>query len=172
MDFNLQNSVHTLTNIGKKDLMWVLDRFMEAFSAIIWGGMTLLIFIQVIARYCLHTPLAWSEEGARCLFIWMTFIAGYVGARKKQHIGVELIQDLFPAGTKRVMQFLSNMLAAGFCILVLYYCCQQWGKLSSQTSPALGFQMSIVYLGMMIGCLGMTVCYVVDALSALRGGHK
>ena len=69
----------------------IVDKFMEVFSALILGGMTLFIFAQVLARYVFKSPLAWSEEGARFMFIWMTFIAGYVGARKGQNIRVELI---------------------------------------------------------------------------------
>ncbi len=145
-----------------------VDRVMETFSAIILGGMTLMIFVQVLARYVFKSPLAWSEEGARFLFIWMTFIAGYVGARKGQHIGVELIQNLFPAWMKKIMQAISDLLSVGFFVMVLYYCVMQWTKLSAQTSPALKLPMSFVYLGMMIGCLGMAASYLAHACTILK----
>lgn len=97
-------------------LFHFLDKTMETCSAIILAGMTLLIFIQVLARYIFKTPLAWSEEGARFLFIWMTFIAGYVGARKGQHIGVELIQNLFPAPIRMGMKVICDLLSAFFSL--------------------------------------------------------
>ena len=137
----------------------IVDKFMEVFSALILGGMTLFIFAQVLARYVFKSPLAWSEEGARFMFIWMTFIAGYVGARKGQHIGVELIQNLFPESIKAGMKVLCDLISIGFFILVLFYCCAQWDKLSAQTSPALKIPMAFVYLGMMLGCFGMAASY-------------
>lgn len=150
----------------------ILDKVMESFSALILGGMTLLIFIQVLARYVFKAPLAWSEEGARFLFIWMTFIAGYVGARKAQHIGVELVQNLFPVPVKKAMKILCDLLSAGFFLLVLYNCCSQWGKLSAQTSPALKFPMSFVYLGMMLGCLCLAASYLFHILEVLKSDKE
>lgn len=97
----------------------IVDKFMEVFSALILGGMTLFIFAQVLARYVFKSPLAWSEEGARFMFIWMTFIAGYVGARKGQHIGVELIQNLFPESIKAGMKVLCDLISIGF---LSWYC--------------------------------------------------
>ncbi|MGP8314157.1 TRAP transporter small permease [Enterocloster aldenensis] len=149
-------------------LFHFLDKTMETCSAIILAGMTLLIFIQVLARYIFKTPLAWSEEGARFLFIWMTFIAGYVGARKGQHIGVELIQNLFPAPIRMGMKVICDLLSAFFFLMVLYYCGTQWGKLSSQTSPALHLSMALVYLGMMLGCLGLSASYLYHIRDVLK----
>ena len=79
----------------------VVDKIFEFLSFLTLGGMTLLITIQVICRYLLNSPLGWSEELARFGFIWMTFFAGYLGARRAQHISVELVQNLFPRQVKK-----------------------------------------------------------------------
>jgi len=152
----------------------VFDVIMIALSAAIMGIMTILIFAQVICRYFLKMPLAWSEEGARFLFIWMTFIAGYVGARKAQHISVELVQDLFPPKVKWGMQIISNLIASGFFALVVFHCFVNWEKLAIQTSPALGLSMTMVYLGIMIGCIGIALCYLFNAIKliAQKGGER
>lgn len=153
---------------SKIDSMFcVLDKIMEALSALILGSMTLFIFAQVVARYVLKMPLAWSEEGARFLFIWMTFIAGYVGSRKGQHIGVELIQNMFPLPVKKGMQVFSDLITSGFFMVVFYYCCTQWGKFSAQISPALKLPMSAVYFGMMLGCFCMALNYFFDIFKVL-----
>lgn len=153
---------------GVDKVFHMVDKIMEAFSALILGGMTFLIFVQVLARYVFKTPLAWSEESARFLFIWMTFIAGYVGARKGQHIGVELIQNLLPKTVKRGIKVVCDLISVVFFLMVLYYCCTQWGKLSSQTSPALKIPMAFVYLGMMMGCLGMAVSYFLHIFEVIK----
>ncbi|MGE4284608.1 MAG: TRAP transporter small permease [Clostridia bacterium] len=144
-------------------------------SALILGSMTLLIFMQVFFRKVVVQPLAWSEELAKFLFIWMTFIAGYVGARRSNHIGVSLIQDLCPAGVKRLMQFLSMLISSVFFGGVVYYCASLWDKLMAQLSPALEIPLAFVYAGMMIGSLFMCIWYLVCAYTFLkpsRGGSN
>ena len=144
-----------------------VDKVFFWLSALILAAMTILITVQVICRFVLHAPLAWSEEAARFAFIWMTFFAGYVGARQAQHISVELVQNLFPAGVKKGMRSISAVIAGGFFLLVAYYLVSLWGKLSAQTSAALRIPMSYVYLGMLIGCFFMGLSYLYDAVKIL-----
>ena len=142
----------------------IIDKAFFWLAFLILGGMTAAIFLQVIFRYIVHQPLASSEELARFLFIWMTFIGGYLAARRGQHIGVELLQNMFPKMVKQAMQVLSNLIATGFFAIVSYYCIALWGKLSTQISPALELPMSFVYLGMIIGCVFMGLCYFLQAV--------
>lgn len=155
-----------MQNIFKK-FFAAVDKVFFWLSALVLAVMTILITVQVICRFILHAPLAWSEEAARFAFIWMTFFAGYVGARQAQHISVELVQNLFPAGVKKGMRSISAAIAGGFFLLVAYYLVSLWGKLSAQTSAALRIPMSYVYLGMLIGCFFMGLSYLYDAVKIL-----
>ena len=156
--------------------MWQkLDRFFEIVDKIfVWlsflvlGGMTLLISLQVFFRYVLHAPLAWTEELARFGFIWMTFFAGYLGARRAQHIGVELIQNLFPATVKKIMKFISALVASAFFLMVVYYLVTLWKKLAMQTSAALNIPMNWIYLGMLVGCFFIGIAYLYEAICIFR----
>ncbi len=156
--------------------MWQkLDRFFEVVDKIfVWlsflvlGGMTLLISLQVFFRYVLHAPLAWTEELARFGFIWMTFFAGYLGARRAQHIGVELIQNLFPSTVKKIMKFISSLIASAFFLMVVYYLVTLWGKLAMQTSAALNIPMNWIYMGMLVGCFFIGIAYLYEAACIFR----
>lgn len=53
--------------------------------------MTLVIIIQVFFRYVLNNSLPWSEELARYLMVWMTFLALPVVSRLQQHAALEII---------------------------------------------------------------------------------
>jgi TRAP-type C4-dicarboxylate transport system permease small subunit len=142
-----------------ESLLKIFDRVFFWLSAATLGGMTIAIFLQVIFRYIINFPLAWSEELARFLFIWMTFVGGYVAARRGQHIGVELVQNMLPTIAKKTLQLLSNLISTAFFALVAYYCVSLWDKLSAQLAPATMLPMSYVYLGMILGCIFMAICY-------------
>ncbi len=141
-----------------------VDKIFVALSFVTLAGMTILIALQVFFRYVIHAPLAWTEELARFGFIWMTFFAGYLGARRGQHIGVELIQNLFPAGVKTGMKFVSTLAASVFFFMISYYLITLWGKLAMQTSPALNIPMNYIYLGMLVGALFMGLAYLYETI--------
>lgn len=141
-----------------------LDVVFEWLTALILGGMTLLIFLQVVFRYVLNSPLAWTEELARFLFIWMTFIAGYVGARRNKHIGVTALQKALPRPLGKMVASLCSAICVLFFAGVIFYTLKFWSKLTMQTSPALGIPISVVYTGMLVGCFFMAVWYLMLAI--------
>ena len=59
-----------------KKLLKILDEHAEdVLAVILMSAATLIIVIQVIMRYLFKNSLSWSEEMARYLFVWMTFIS-------------------------------------------------------------------------------------------------
>lgn len=145
-----------------------IDILFKWLSVFTLGGMTIAIFIQVICRYALRSSLAWSEELSRFLFIWMTFIAGYVGARQGKHIGVEALQNALPRVPSIVLKFLSNIICTAFFFVVAYCTWLAWPKLMRQVSPALGLPIAYVYLCMIVGSLFMGLWYMVVAVKSVQ----
>ncbi len=131
------------------------------------GGMTLAIFLQVLFRYVFNSPLAWTEELSVFMFIWMTFLAGYVGARRGKHIGVDAIKSALPDMGSRILEFIANAVSAIFFFIIVYSTTLFLPKLMTQTSPALGLPMAYVYMIMIIGSLFMGIWYTALAIHSL-----
>jgi TRAP-type C4-dicarboxylate transport system permease small subunit len=133
-------------------------------SAVLLSIMVLSIVLQVIFRWC-NIAATWSTEVAQYGFIWLIFIAGYLGAKKGQHIGVEVLRNWLPPAARRFVVRLSFAVSAVFFFIVLYNFLIMWPKIVIQRTAVLKMPMTVVYLGMMAGCLLMGIYY---ALSALR----
>jgi TRAP-type C4-dicarboxylate transport system permease small subunit len=153
----IARQVEQFLKIVEKVFFWL--------SVLTLGGMTVLIFIQVIFRYLFNQPLAWSEELARFLFIWMTFVAGVVAARRGQHIRVELIVDRLPRAGKKTIGVFAHLVSVVFFGIISYYCISLWDKLDAQLSPALLLPMSYVYLGIILGSAFMGLYYLWAAIA-------
>lgn len=144
--------------------------------AVLFGIMAIIIFLQVIFRYFLKAPLAWSEELARYLFIWITFLGGTLAARKGNHIGMEMLQDILPPKAKGLCRFIASLLTSIFFALTFYFSISVFQKMMAQTSPALNLPMGYPYLGIIIGSLLMCLWYGFYAFTQLKfdtkGGKK
>ena len=80
----------------KKILHW-LDENLEEFILVIFLiAMTLIMGIQVFARYALGASLSWSEELTRYLFIWSGFISVSYCTKKCISIKIEQFVAMFP----------------------------------------------------------------------------
>ncbi|MEX2631255.1 MAG: TRAP transporter small permease [Tistlia sp.] len=112
-----------------------------------WAAMGLLVglivvtVIGVLDRFLLNLGLTWTEELARFLLVWTSFIAAVVAARHRQHFKVELLSRRFGRYGTQAIALLCLLASVTVCFygvrLTLFF--------DSQTSPALGVPMSAVY---------------------------
>lgn len=72
--------------------------------------------IQVFFRYVLSNSLSWSEELARILFVWATYLGIAVVSRDKEQITVDILGGL----KGRLATFL-HLLSIALTILILGY---------------------------------------------------
>ncbi len=77
-----------------------------------------IIFIQVIMRYVFNSSLSWSEEFARYVFIWQTWLGVSIGVRDKKHIKVELIFGLVKGRGKKVIDIIASCIWLAFSIFI------------------------------------------------------
>ncbi len=98
-----------------------LDRAVERVCVGLAVLLVLDVWLGVIARYAIPLPITFTEEAARYLMIWMALLAVSCGISRREHIGVELLFEHFPARVRRVLLALLDLLAFGFFALLLFY---------------------------------------------------
>lgn len=79
-----------------------------------------LVFFQVLNRFILHIPVAWTEEFGRYAFVWVSLLGAAEAARKSEHLNVTFFQDLVGAKGKRVMVVISELLSITFFGFLVY----------------------------------------------------
>ncbi|MGO4888657.1 TRAP transporter small permease [Anaerobacillus sp. MEB173] len=103
------------------------------------------VFCQVLFRFVLNQPLAWTEELARYCLVWITFLGAAFAMSKKAHIGIEVFVNLLPSVLRKASIVLSTLVCIGFFYILI----QQGFSLSersmAQLSPVLRLPMGAVY---------------------------
>ena len=130
----------------------ILNKLEEGFIMVTFAVMAVVLTLQIFMRYVVNMPLIWSEELARYLFVWATFIGAGYGVRNKIHISMELFYRLLPRKLKLAVNLLTNTLA----ILVFAYLIP-YGIDTVKTqwyieSSAMQIPMSWVFAAVPIGC--------------------
>jgi TRAP-type C4-dicarboxylate transport system permease small subunit len=81
----------------------LIDRLVGWALAACLGTMTCIVFVSVVFRYVLNSPLAWTEELASLLFAWLTFVGAYVGFRSRSHIAIDTLVIFLPENARRFL---------------------------------------------------------------------
>lgn len=115
-------------------------------SGILLMTMTLIIFLQVVARYVFHNSLSWSEEIGRYLFVWITFIGAALAIPRKAHVSLDSFVKKLPPKAQNFFHLFSYliMLFFGFIIIKAGIPMLNLGK--KQVSAALQLPMIYIYL--------------------------
>lgn len=112
--------------------------------------MVAVTLAQVIFRYLIAAPLPWSEELARYCFVWIVFLGGAIGLSRGFHLGVDLLVNLLPAPIRRGLDLLTSTLIVCFAVAVINASLPVISMNMMQRSPALGVQMSWIYIAIPI----------------------
>lgn len=90
-----------------------LEHFEEGLIAFLMAAMTLVTFMQVVARYVFNYSFVWALELTGVMFAWLIFTGMSYGVRVGAHIGVDAVVKSLSAGAARVV----GIVAAILCIV-------------------------------------------------------
>lgn len=132
-----------------KPLKWIEN----SIAVLTMTTVSLLVFGQVVSRYCFEYTPVWSEELSRFLVVWSIFIGVAIGVRRNQHIGVDAIIRFLPHKLKLASEVLLNLIGV-VVIAILIYTSLDFIKQTmefGQLSPAMRVPMYIPYIAMPVG---------------------
>ena len=118
-----------------------------------------LIFIQVVMRYRFNNSLSWSEELARYIFIWQTWIGVSYATKNRTHLRITHFRDRLSEKGKKIIEILVYIIWIGFAFFAAYkgYLLAIQIAGFGQRSPALGLPMEYAYMAIPCGCTLMTI---------------
>lgn len=93
-------------------MRWI-EHLEEGLIIFLMAAMTLVTFMQVVARYVFNYSFVWALELTGVMFAWLIFAGMSYGVRVGAHIGVDAVVKSLSAGPARVV----GSLAAALCIV-------------------------------------------------------
>ena len=105
--------------------MRILNRFigvLDWWSMLLLVLMVVLVFLGVFFRYVLGASLAWYDEFASYLLVWLTFYGAVAASYRGRHIGFDLVVNRFMPSTRRMARGCRRALRLGIpsCAFLLW----------------------------------------------------
>ena len=143
----------------KKELEGILRQPLELSLCVILVAIVLVTFTQVLFRYIFHLSLAWSEELARYLFLWLAALAAAYAFKTKSHFALRFLVDRFGKRLQRITETLVAFVVSGFLAIFIWKSVEYTIGMAKQVSPSIQMSMAIPYSSVVVG--GMLMLYYV-----------
>lgn len=133
--------------------------------------MTILVFVQVVMRYVFSNSLSWSEELARFIFLWLSWIGASYAVKERSHFRVEMFADLLKGLPRRSFEYFVLIVWFVFSFVLTWLGTKLVLFLydTGQTSAAMDIPMTIPYASVPVGCALMCVRLLVEMYKIYKG---
>jgi TRAP-type transport system small permease protein len=148
-----------------------LGRWIENSLIVICGILLCImassVFFEVMIRYVIHAPTAWTEEVAQFILVWYGLLAAAVGARKGAHFAIRWGLLGFSERTRWFIRQCVNVAVIVFLTTLLKQGIGYLDIVANQTSTGSEINMRFPWAGIPTGVGAILAMYVLDVADAV-----
>lgn len=135
---------------------------------VILAAIVIVTFIQILFRYVFHLSLAWSEEIARYLFLWLASLASAYAFKTRSHFALTFLVDHLGKKARAWADTLVVIVVSVFLVLFIWKSLEFSIDMAGQIAPSTRIPMAIPYSSAWVG--GLLMLYYV--LRSWREGRR
>ncbi len=150
---------------------WLAEHLEEVLGAFLLGAMACLAFANVVARYVLHLPLAFTEELEVNGLVWLTLFGTSAAFRRGRHLRMLFVQDRMPEKVRRWLNFFLSLVAVALFASLGYLGYRQLldERFLEITSESLNAPQWIYTLCIPVGCAMVSFRILQAAINDIKG---
>ena len=156
-----------------------VNLLMDSAAWISVATMLIVVLLQVVFRE-IGSPLVWTEEASRFLFMWMVFLGMAIGFRNVESARVTIFVKMFKPLCGIVSAIIYTVFSCGFFLLMLYTGYQMVRQQILFSEMASGFPLPMWVVGIIypisgvfgILCLIQSLLYAWDKVEVRKGNKS
>jgi len=151
--------------------LWLTDRVAAASIGLMLAAITLILFVNAMARYFVGIAIVGGEELARCLMVWMTFLGSYLLVRTQGHIAIDVVSVMLPERPRKILVVLVYLLGLAISLYFLWlgYGLTERIFASGQRMSSLPLARGWFYLAVPVGMGLMAVAFLQAIVATFSG---
>lgn len=89
------------------------------FSIATFTLLVVVVLLGVFTRHVMQDQIRWSEELARLLLVWISFLGGAIAYIDNNHLGVDLFVAKLDPAAARIAALFSHLVVLAFAFFVM-----------------------------------------------------
>jgi len=128
-----------------------------------------VFIVQITARFGFNKPLAWTDEAAVILYVWVILWATATMVPQREHVAFDLIWNSVGIGARRAMQIGGNLLIGALALVALPASWDYVRFMAREGTPVLGIPLFWVYVPFVFMLVTLVLRCAFAVWQALRG---
>ncbi|HBH27612.1 MAG TPA: C4-dicarboxylate ABC transporter permease [Desulfofustis sp.] len=152
----------------KSIVTWLATHLEELLGACLLGAMAVLAMANVLTRYLIDLPIAFTEELEVNAMVWMTLFGAAAAFRKKRHLRLTFFLQNLPARGRWFIERFTSL-----CAVILFACLGYLGwlqlldeRLLGITSESLGYPQWIYTVAIPAGAVLVIIRIIIVEITA------
>jgi len=134
----------------------------------ILAAMTAIVLSGVFFRYVLNDALAWSEEIAKFMMVWMTFIAAPLAYKSGALVAIEALPRALKGRVREVLLVIIELIVITLMLVFIVKGTFLAQNASIQRASTIDFSIMYVYAAMPVGAFMVLMVAVQSVVASLR----
>lgn len=147
-------------------------RWFKGTANLVGGGLFLTLFavfvLQVIARFVFNKPMAWTDELAVILYVWIILWGCAAMVPAREHVVFDLLWNSVGRRVRQAMKIIGNLMVGGLALAALPATWDYVKFMNREGTPVLGLPFSWVFFPFVILMLALVVRCAIGIWQAVR----
>ena len=148
-----------------KKILKNLDAY---FAGFMFAITLVVVVINVFTRKLFNFVIPWGEEVATTCFVYTTFVGAAWCLRTHQHVGVDLLVDKLPAGARKIVHIITDLIILVTNGYITWLSYQFVSSSSVKTMPILKISSVWLNSALILGFGLMTIYSLVNLIRTIR----
>jgi TRAP-type C4-dicarboxylate transport system permease small subunit len=148
-------------------------RWFKGAANLVGGGLFLTLFavfvLQVVARFVFNRPMAWTDELAVILYVWIILWGCAAMVPEREHVVFDLLWNSAGRRARQAMKILGNLMIGGLAAAALPATWDYVRFMGREGTPVLNMPFSWVFFPFVLLMVALVLRSLAGIWNALRG---
>lgn len=93
-------------------------RFVDVVTVLFMAVLLVMVSFQVLNRFILHIPAAWTEEMGRYVFVWVSLLGTIRALKDRAHLSVDILTMNLKGNSKVVADIIADSITLMFSLIL------------------------------------------------------
>ncbi|MFC7364130.1 MULTISPECIES: TRAP transporter small permease [Bhargavaea] len=152
-------------------LATILAKILSYLCIIALALLSAIVLVQVVSRF-FDVSLPATEELARLLIVWLTFLGSALAIHEKMHLGVRYFVNLASERYQRIIDIFIYILVAVLLAILVFYGFSLSMTAMTTASATMRLPMAVFYLSIPVSSLFALYFIIVHILNPNQAEQK